>query len=199
MYLIKAFEGTLRWVIMFSTIGMNSFLSICQNAHRPSTNHFSAHRAYLELNSGHRSGLVFVMFLYMWLSTMSFIYCEKPELGSPTLPFSCRGGKQLVSFNLVSYGGASAIDTNKNGNTNTVEKKSVWCWVGGGGSSRPRWDHCVSSLPSQPHHTWCTLYTIHYIQYTIYIYNIYNIYTIQFIQYSYPHHTQCSWTRCISV
>ena len=29
----------------------------------------------------------------------------------------------------------------------------MWCWVVGGGSSRPRWDHCVSSLPSQPHHT----------------------------------------------
>ena len=39
----------------------------------------------------------------------------------------------------------------------------VWRWVGGGGSSRPRWDHCVSSLPSQPHHhTQCssTYYTV---------------------------------------
>ena len=44
------------------------------------------------------------LFVFSILATL----LRKAELGvEPSLPFSCRGAEQLVSFNIVSYGGAN--------------------------------------------------------------------------------------------
>ena len=130
---MQAFEGTLRWVIMFGIIRMWIVFSPFAPPYCPLPNQFSAH---FELKCGHicywatwpcyinHATCFLEVVICMLISIpVCFHLCfgdllpwvlfiakslTIPELGVPalpTLPLSCRDcAEQHVSFNIVSYG-----------------------------------------------------------------------------------------------